>query len=272
MNKLLCSTGALIIGRNGRNHTLLAKAGQELTCEGYEFMMYQSWYEKWEQVAADIAAMDVSVVTFHVDKGIGELISLNGEGDIELAVERFEINCRMACIMGAKLLVLHLWGGHASDGNISVNIEKYRELKEIADSFGLLLTVEDVPCNRENPLKHMITLHRLYPDISFTFDVRFAAFHGMFEECLSENQAWLWQGPVKHIHIGDFAGEPMDWESLRSCKHPREGKIDFEKFFAHLKKVGYDGTVTVESTAVAEDGSILTDKLNDTFAYLRSLM
>lgn len=125
MNKLLCSTGALITGRNNRNHMLLAMAGQELTCEGYEFMMYQ---------------------------------------------------------------------------------------------------------------------------------------------------AWLWQGPVKHIHIGDFAGEPMDWESLRSCKHPREGKIDFEKFFAHLKKVGYDGTVTVESTAVAEDGSMLTDKLNDTFAYLRSLM
>lgn len=75
MNKLLCSTGALITGRNNRNHMLLAMAGQELTCEGYEFMMYQAWYEKWEQVAADVAAMDVSVVTFHVDKGIGELIS-----------------------------------------------------------------------------------------------------------------------------------------------------------------------------------------------------
>lgn len=269
--KLLCSTGALITGRNGRNHMLLAKAEKKLTCEGYEFMMYPSWYEKWEQIAKDVAAMKVSVVTFHVDKGIGELISQNGEGEAELAAERFAINCRMACIMGAKLLVLHLWGGLASDSNIVLNIEKYREFREIADSFGLLLTVEDVPCNRENPLKHMIALHEQYPDISFTFDVRFAAFHGLFEEFL-ENQAWLWQGPVKHIHIGDFSGEPMDWTSLKSCKHPGEGKIDFEKFFAHLKKVGYDGTVTVESTSVAEDGAILTGKLNDTFAYLRSLM
>ncbi|MBQ7924937.1 MAG: sugar phosphate isomerase/epimerase [Lachnospiraceae bacterium] len=271
MLRLLCSSGALITSRNDRNHKLLARAGRELTCEGFEFMMYPAWYEKWEEVASDLAAMDIAIVTFHVDKSVGELISRNEDGDIEQARENFTINCRMASMVGAKLLVLHLWGGMPSDRNIEVNIREYKVLREIAESFGLLLTIEDVPCNQQNPLQHMIALHEQYPDISFTFDTRFAAFHGLLDAFLSEEYGWLWNGPIKHVHIGDFAGEPMDWSALRHCLHPREGKIDFQRFFAHLAKVGYEGTVTVESTSVAEDGRMLTEKLNDTFTYLRSL-
>lgn len=271
MLQFLCSSGALITSRNDRNHKLLAQAGRELTCDGFEFMMYPAWYDKWQEVAEDVAAMDIAVVTFHVDKGVGELISRNEEGDIDLARERFTINCRMAEIMGAGLLVLHLWGGRPSDRNIAVNIQEYAVLREIAEDYGLLLTIEDVPCNQENPLKHMIALHQQYPDISFTFDVRFAAFHGLLEEFLAEENSWMWQGAIKHIHIGDFAGEPMDWGALRNCLHPREGRIDFQRLFAHMSKVGYEGTVTVESTSVAEDGRMLTEKLNDTFTYLRGL-
>lgn len=271
MLQFLCSTGALITSRNGRNHKLLAQADRELSSEGFEFMMYPSWYEKWEEVAADIVALKLPVVTFHVDKNVGELISRNEEGDRQQARENFTINCRMAQMMGAKLLVLHLWGGMPSDRNIAVNIEEYAVLRKIAEEYELLLTIEDVPCNHQNPLKHMVTLHEQYPDVSFTFDIRFAAFHGLVDAFLSEEYGWLWEGPIKHIHIGDFAGEPMDWGALRSCLHPREGKIDFQRFFAYLAKVGYKGTVTVESTSVAEDGRMLTEKLNDTFAYLRSL-
>lgn len=271
MKQILCSTGALITSRNGRNHRLIGEAMKKLSCDGYEFMMYPAWYECWEQVTEDVVGMHAPIVTFHVDKGVGELVSRNEAGDRELAEERFDINCRMAQAMGAKLLVLHLWGGIPSDRDIANNVREYAVLRGIAESYGLLLTVENVPCNHENPLKHWKTLRETYPDIAFTFDVRFAAFHGIMDACLSEENAWLWQGAVCHIHIGDFAGSPMDWGALRNCLHPGEGKIDFARVFAHLKKVGYDGTVTVESTSVTEDGSWYVDKLNGTFAYLRGL-
>ncbi|MBQ7934518.1 MAG: sugar phosphate isomerase/epimerase [Lachnospiraceae bacterium] len=271
MVRFLCSSGALITSRNGRNYKLLEQAERELTSEGFEFMMYPVWYENWEEIATDVAAMDISVITFHVDKSVGELISRNEEGDREQARENFTINCRMAQMMGAKLLVLHLWGGMPSDRNIDVNIKEYARLRKIAEEYELLLTIEDVPCNQENPLKHMVALYKQYPDVTFTFDIRFAAFHGLVDQFLSKENAWMWQGAIKHIHIGDFAGESMDWGALRNCLHPGEGKIDFARLFNHLANVGYEGTVTVESTSVAEDGVMLTEKLNDTFAYLRRL-
>ncbi len=271
MKQLLCSTGALITSKNGRDHRLIGEAARTLSCDGFEFMMYPSWYEEWEKITEDLVAMQIPIETFHVDKGIGELISRSKEGDVALAREQFHKNCEMAKHMGAKLLVLHLWGGMASDRCIANNIREYGTLVKIAKEYGLLLTVENIPCNCEEPLKHWKALHEAYPDVAFTFDVRFAAFHGQIEEFFAKENAWLWKGAVRHVHIGDFAGAPMDWGLLRKCLHPGEGKIDFSRVFERLEAVGYDGTVTVESTSVAEDGSLCYDRLEKTFAFLRSL-
>ncbi len=272
MNQILCSTGALITSRNGRNHRLLEEARKAFDCDGFEFMMYEAWYDNYESITQDIITMNLPIVTFHVEKGIGELISRNEEGDHELALERFQINCRMASRMDANVLVLHLWGGRSSDREIETNIRMYRELRTLAESYGLLLTVENVVCNRQDPLTHMKELHEVYPDIAFTLDVRLGAFHGQLEEYFSEENVWLWQGAIRHVHISDFCGEPMDWVKLRQCLHPSEGNIDYEWLFAQLNRVGYDGNFTIESTSIAEDGSWHIDKMNKSIALLRGLL
>ena len=46
MHRILCSTGALIGRPNGRDFRLLYGAADRLRCDGFEFMMYESWYEK----------------------------------------------------------------------------------------------------------------------------------------------------------------------------------------------------------------------------------
>nr|MDE7299164.1 TIM barrel protein [Lachnospiraceae bacterium] len=224
---------------------------------------------EWERVAEEVAGLGLSFPVFHVEKRIGTAVSRNEEGDLAEAARLFEINCCVAERIGAKKLVFHLWDGEPSDRDIRNNIEQYAVLNETAKRHGLLLTVENVVCNRENPLKHLTELHEAYPDIAFTFDVRFAKFHDELELACTDEYRWLWDGAVRHIHIGDYIGGYMNWGGLR-CLHPGEGVIDFKAFFAHLKRVGYPESVTLESTSVLEDGSIDMERLGRSLGSLRA--
>lgn len=105
---------------------------KKINCDGFEFLMYNSWYEDWEQIAEYLAKTEVEFPVFHIEKQVGELISRNEAGDIEQAHKLFEINCKMAKKLGAERLVLHLWGGLPSDRNIHINIEQFAILKETA--------------------------------------------------------------------------------------------------------------------------------------------
>ena len=51
MAEILCSTGALIGRPNGRKYELLKDLVPLLTCDGLEFMMYDSWYDQTEALA-----------------------------------------------------------------------------------------------------------------------------------------------------------------------------------------------------------------------------
>lgn len=271
MNQLLCSTGALITPRNDRNYRLLPEAADRIRCDGFEFMMSRAWYDAWGQIAGEVEKMGLSFPLFHVDKGIGERISRDEAGDNETARELFAVNCAFAKRIGSEKLVLHLWGGLPSDRNIGRNIETFAALNETAQAHGLLLTVENVVCNHAHPLLHLEELRAEYPEIAFTFDVRFAKFHDQLERAFTEEYAWLWE-TVRHVHISDYAGGYMEWGMLRSCLHPGEGRIDFEALFRSLAQVGYSDTITVESTSVLPDGQIDYEKLNHTFNYLRGLL
>ena len=55
MNKILCSTGALIGRPNGRDYRLLLPLAEQLSCDGLEFMMYSSWYEETKELLAELA-------------------------------------------------------------------------------------------------------------------------------------------------------------------------------------------------------------------------
>ena len=115
MNRVLCSTGAIIGRPNGRDFTLLSKYQERIDCDGYEFLMYDSWYEKIDDIRRFMQTFSTPVPVFHVEKSVGDLISRNGEGDTEKAVELFNVNCLLAKDLGSSKLVLHLWSGLDSD-------------------------------------------------------------------------------------------------------------------------------------------------------------
>ena len=141
MSKILCSTGAIIGKPSVDNFTLLKKLSTELTCDGFEFIiefhMYEAGYEDVEEQKRLLKELDLCIPVVHCDKMVGEYISIGGEEKTTEAYRLFEINCDFAKDIGAEKLVLHLWGGRASDGQMQNNMDAYPRLKEIADRYGL---------------------------------------------------------------------------------------------------------------------------------------
>lgn len=266
---ILCSTGALLGKANHRNYRLLEPLSKQLRCDGFEFMMYSSWYEEAEELVESIQAMQISVPIMHCEKHIGEAV---GKGELEEAYRRFALNCDIAKKIAADKMVVHLWDGITSDAHFANNMTAYRYLREIAEKYGVDVLVENVVCNHENPMKHWCELRNEYPDIHFVFDTKMAAFHGQLEWLYEKEYEWLWREKhICHYHVNDYGGGVMEWSKLRTLPVGR-GNVDFESFFGFIHRIGYQGTFTVEATAIDGDGNIDVEMLNEQFAYIRGAM
>lgn len=272
MHQVLCSTGALIGRPNGRDFRLLATCVDRLKCDGFEFMMYDTWYEKTDELCRFLKELSISIPVMHCEKHIGEAISRRGPGDWEEAMKRFLINCQMAAFLGADRLVIHLWDGLTSDRHFENNLAAYGLLAEQAGKHGLMLLVENVVCTHRDPLTHWRALNEEYPDVSFILDTKMAAFHGQMTEICAEENEWLWKNKrIRHLHVNDYAGGYLDWQNLKTL-HIGRGKIDFKRFFDFLKQGNYAGDYTVEATSFIPDGIIRWQDLNESFARLRDFM
>lgn len=269
MRKVLCSTGAITGKSNGYDYKLLEPLAKQLMCDGFELMMDKPWYEEIEALKCFFTERKFYIPVVHCEKDIGELISKGGEAGLKEAYRMFEMDCDVARNIGAEKLVLHLWGGRASDSNFQNNKKAYPYVNEVALTYGLELLIENVVCNVENPMKHLCELKECYPDIPFVFDTKMAAFHEQLELLYETEYEWLWkEGHIRHYHVNDYAGGYMDWSNLRTLPIGK-GKVDFERFFEFMKKIDYQGDFTVEATAFDSEGVIDVAMLNAQFQYIR---
>lgn len=272
MNRILCSTGALIGRPNNRDHTLLTKCAERLGCDGFEFMMYRTWYDKIDEIAEFLGSVSKPFPVFHTEKSIGEFISRNGCGDADRARELFEINCRFAERIGSEKLVLHLWSGIESDRDIGNNYSVYPALYEAAAKRGLELTIENVVCNRSDPMTHMHEMAERFDTARFTFDTKMAAFHSQLEDIYRPENAFFWEnGLISHLHVNDYGGGHMEWARLKTL-HLGSGNIDFERFLRFVKSVGYEGDITVEASSFGADGTIDLDALDRDVGYIGGIL
>ena len=269
MIKVLCSTGALITRFNGRDPSLLQGIVPKLRADGLEFMIYPSWDDKLGFVRNTMRALvrgGAFIPVVHADKHIGELLSVGEPEGIVEAGERMRRNLEIAAELGAELMVLHLWGGPASDRHIEVNIAQLPAYIELAKSFGIELTVENVICGGKTPLAHIKRIISELPEAGFTIDTKMAEFHLELPATLECKE--LWQGRVRHLHVNDYAGGYRDFNDLR-VRHIGEGHVDFRPFFMKVRESGYEGFATVESTSVLPDGAIDFGKLNRSLGLVR---
>lgn len=272
MSQILCSTGALIGRPNNRDYTLLKELAGKLECDGFEFMMYESWYDQVDRLVAALKEFSLHIPVMHCEKHIGEAISAGGRENSEEAFRRYRINCDIAEMLGAGKLVIHLWDGITSDSHFENNLEAFGELRKIAESRGIDLLVENVVCNCENPMKHWCELAERYPEVHFIFDTKMAAFHEQLELLYREEYAWLWRdGHIRHFHVNDYGGGYMEWSKLRTLPIGA-GHIDFAEFFDFIRRTGYDDTFTVEATAFSSDGIVDTEMLNRCFRRIREYL
>lgn len=270
MSMVLISTGALIGRPHNRDFYLLKDFAKQLKCDGFEFMMYNSWYQKTDELLSFLVNSKLMFPVMHAEKSIGEAISKGGDENFEDAFNRFRVNCQIAKEIGAGKMVVHLWDGITSDQNFQNNIDAYPVLLDMANSEGVDLLCENVVCNCNTPFDNWKTLYKKYPDIHFIWDTKMAAFHGQDEYLYREENSWLMtERHIRHFHVNDYAGGIMDWASLKTLAIGR-GHVDFEKFFDFIMKTEYKETFTLESTAFDQDANMDFAMLNDEVDFIKS--
>lgn len=283
MNRILCSSGAIIGKANNSDYTLLKEYKDYLNCDGYELMMYSSWYPDLDEVIENIQSYNLCIPVFHSQKSLGESLCgmtasyTDGEYNEHIMTEsedreafeegtkRFLLNLKFAKSVGAEKMVLHLWNGIVSDKNISKNVERYGIWKSMADREEIDLLVENVICNTNNPLYNVELVAKSYDDASFVYDTKMAEFHGQTMDLFNEEHEWIVErGKIKHLHINDYGGGYMDWSNMRVLPIG-DGHVDFDTFFRKLGCYGYKGDFTVESTALSKNGEVNFQMLNRCF-------
>ena len=290
MNQILCSTGALLGNANNKDYRLLKSMSEELECDGFEFMVYSSWYSEIDELIKELNSSKLNIPVVHCHKTLGETlcgISVkleNGNFDIhemtkeedkecfEKGLELFRKNVIVASSIGARKMVLHLWNGLPSDRRIEKNIERFAILREEAIKEGVDLMVENVVCNVHDPMYDIDLLHKSYPDVSLVYDTKMAEFHGQTMQIFESEWKWMLEEEnVKHLHINDYNGGIKDWGNLNVLPIGK-GHVDFEMFFKHLSKYKYMGDYTIEATALKKTGEIDKEMLNACFRDLRLLI
>ncbi len=271
MHRILCSTGALIGRPNGRDYHLLKEYCPQLDCDGFEFILYNSWYDRIEALTAFLQKLKLNIPVMHCEKTLAEHITAGGEEELQEAFRLFEINCRLANAIGAEKMVLHLWNGTVSDSHFENNLNAWPELNRRAGEHGLILLTENVVCHHD-PMSHWEELYRHYPEIKFVFDTKMADFHGQLDLLYLPRYAWLWrENHILHYHVNDFGGAVMDWNNLKVLQLGK-GHIDFGRFFRFVRETGYTGDFTFEGTGFDQTGYVSIANLNGQFALAREYL
>ncbi len=216
-----------------------------------ELSLHSGWDER---VVDDLRGLPI--VTAHADKPIGATLA----GD-RPALGRFALNCRIASELGGKLIVLHLWELPDGDRFLDRNLDRLPALLDLAEEHGLTLAVETIPCTVGTPVGNVRRACERDERCRVTLDTEFLALHGQLDEALDLAER------VAHVHVKDF--DPGVWGTKpRRYLLPGEGVLDIDGF---LERLPYDGTVTLEMSAVTDDGGIDTERLEVALARLRTL-
>lgn len=252
---LLCSTGAFARDPDQTDYQAILHFGPRLDVDGFEVIFFSDWYRSCSSITNALATSSLSFPLLHAEKSIGPLLGSSQDTDQTLALQRLAINCQFAQTIGVHTVVLHLWGLPESDEAIERNLSALADCLTIADTYGVLLAIETIPCRHADPLTHIYQAITQDERCRVALDTEFLAIHHQIESALRSD--WLWSnGSVQHIHIKDYDGQMFDTNGLRRYLHPGQGNIDFDHFFAVLKQRDFAGSISLEASAVTPDGSV----------------
>ena len=262
-NRFYASTGTLVGRENNFDYCVITENAKKIRADGFELMILRPWYGRLDEIAKALADAGVYTPAIHFDKKIGVMLAEGDPKTSEKALELFAENVRMAKMTGAKKSVFHLWGGQKSDGAVDGAIELLPQMKEMCEAAGTELLIENIPCVYNDPLSIWEKIYSRIPDMGFVFDTRFGKFHDQYMDIFASP---TWQN-VKHMHASSFLGAKNEWGLIRPILQPGEGKVDFDHLISNMPH--YEGSVTLESPVIAEDGSVDIATLNRSLDFLR---
>ena len=262
-NPIYLSTGAFIGRKNGRNYRLALEFADQIISDGYEFLIFDDFYENIDKIVNDYRSAKLNIPVVHVEKQIGDLLG----GSIEeytKSKELFTFNCDIATRLDSKKVILHAWGYPASDSNPDLTCERLSEFTNIANQFSVDLLVENVLCTHNDPLPFLQKIHTVLPDIKFIIDTRHAQFHRELEKIPDSD---IMQN-VRHIHINDYSGGYKEWNRLNPILQPGNGDVNWIVFFEKLKQQRYIHSITLEAPSMLEYG-VDIKTLNNSLEFIR---
>ncbi len=277
---LYCSTGTIIGRVNGYDYRHILRIMPPLIAsvplDGLELMMLPAYTDKLTEMAREFRAAELHFPIIHADKEVGTLLSQGvargaaGLADCGRALRLFEVSCEMGMRVGARQIVLHLWGGLDSDAHLALNLDYLARLRGRALASGLEVLIENVPCTTADPMTNLGIIHHTFPDQRFVFDTRFAAFHRQLNALT--DTPWLIGDRLAHLHVSDLrGGAERDFSRLRPILHPGEGEINFSALLLSLIDREYGGSVTLESPVMHEGGFDLP-RLKASLCALRTIL
>lgn len=168
----------------------------------------------------------------------------------ESALAEIERDLYIFSVLGATKANIHpfTWVPlHENRWIREANISAFRRLNERAQELGLKLMLENSPHLFNTP-RDLSAVFAAVPELGFHLDVGHANLET--EHNLTVELASLFANRLEHVHFSDNNGGNLDLHLPLGV-----GKIDWRWIVHILKRVGYDGTITLE--VFAEDREYL---------------
>ncbi len=269
--QLLCSTGTFSRFPDLTDYRSILTYGPELEVDGFELMFYPDWSTEIEKIASELLKTQLRFPAIHAEKGIAPALVSSKTQEVEQGWNWMQASCQLGKSLGAELLIFHLWGYPDYDEKIEQNLQLLSVCMKIAETYGLKLLIETIPCKYYDPLSNIYRAVDQEPGVLVALDTEFLAMHNQLEAALEAD--WLWQhNRVRHIHIKDYDGNLHSTDNFRRYLHPGEGSINFPKFFDMLKLHSFRGNISLESSVVNQDGSRDIHKLKQNLAMLHEML
>lgn len=159
----------------------------------------------------------------------------------EAAIVEIERDMLVFSLLGAKKVNVHpfVWAPlHETRWIRETNIDSFRRLIVRADELGLKVMVENIAQHFNTP-RDLSLVFAAVPELGFHLDVGHANLET--EHNLTVELASLFSDRLEHVHFSDNNGGNLDLHLPLGV-----GKIDWKWVVHILKRVGYDGTITLE--------------------------
>jgi sugar phosphate isomerase/epimerase len=159
----------------------------------------------------------------------------------DAAVGEIERDMHVFAKLGAKKVNVHPYTDvplHGSRWIREANIDSLQRLLRTAKELGLKLMMENMAPNFNSP-RDLSMIFAAVPDLGLHLDVGHANLET--EHNFTVELASLFSDRLEHVHFSDNNGGNLDLHLPLGV-----GKIDWSWVVHILKRVGYDGTITLE--------------------------